>query len=78
MLKAENKAKSTVYNYGNHITGYIRWCEQRGEEPRIDRALVTDWLAQLLTDGIEPATSPRRHRAEPGSTGRHRSSIADR
>jgi site-specific recombinase XerD len=63
VLKAENKAKSTVYNYGNHVKRYITWCEQRGQVPRIDRALVNEWTAEQLADEIEPVTVKMRQLA---------------
>jgi integrase/recombinase XerD len=63
LLKAENKANSAVYNYGNHVNRYILWCGERGEIPRIDRALVNQWLAQQLADDIEPATVKMRQLA---------------
>src|ERR1700743_3600366 len=63
VLKAENKAKSTVYNYGNHVTRFILWCQERGEGPRIDRARRTEWLPQHLADAIEPVTVKMRQLA---------------
>jgi integrase/recombinase XerD len=63
VLRAENKARSTQVNYSAHVEGYIRWCEQRGERPRIDRALVTDWVAELLASGLEPSTVKARQLA---------------
>jgi hypothetical protein len=41
VLKAENKAKTTFDNYPASLERYIRWCEDRGENPRVDRRLVT-------------------------------------
>jgi integrase/recombinase XerD len=63
VLKSENKARSTAYNYANHVEGYIRWCEERGENPRIDRALVTTWMADLLADELESTTVKARQLA---------------
>jgi len=63
VLKAENKARSTLYNYTAHVAGYIGWCTERGEVPRIDRALVTEWVAELLANGLEPTTVKARQLA---------------
>jgi site-specific recombinase XerD len=63
VLKAENKAKTTFLNYSTGVTGYIRWCEERGETPVVDRALVTEWVAELLAKGLEPTTVKARQLA---------------
>jgi site-specific recombinase XerD len=63
VLKAQNKARSTVYNYTAHVAGYIKWCEQRGETPRIDRELATDWIAELLAGELEASTVKARQLA---------------
>jgi site-specific recombinase XerD len=63
VLKAENKSKSTLKNYTTGVTAYIRWCEQRGETPRIDRTLVTEWVAELLASGMEPSSAKTRRQA---------------
>ena len=31
--------------------------------PRVDRALVTEWVAELLASGLEPATARARQLA---------------
>lgn len=63
VLKAENKAQTTFINYTASVGRYIRWCTERGEVPRIDRALVTEWVAELLASGLEPATARARQLA---------------
>lgn len=63
VLKAENKAQTTFDNYTASVGRYIQWCEERGEVPRVDRALVTEWVAELLASGLEPATARARQLA---------------
>jgi integrase/recombinase XerD len=63
VLKAENKAKSTVYNYTAHVQSYLDWCEERGETPRIDRGWVREWVAHLLAIRLEPTTVKARQLA---------------
>ena len=63
VLKAENKSRATLKNYTTGVNAYIRWCTERGEEPRLDRALVTEWVADLLASGMEPSSAKTRQQA---------------
>lgn len=62
-LRAQGKAKTTFINYTTGVAGYIAWCEKRGEHPWIDRALVTEWVAELLASGLQPSTVKARQLA---------------
>ena len=63
VLRAENKAQTTFANYTASVDRYIRWRTDRGENPRVDRRLVTEWVAELLARGLEPATARARQLA---------------
>jgi integrase/recombinase XerD len=55
--------QTTFGNYTASLERYIPWCEDRGENPRVDRRLVTEWVAELLASGLEPATAKARQLA---------------
>jgi site-specific recombinase XerD len=59
-LRAEHKSPQTVKSYGDSIRGFIRWCDENGHAPDIDRELVKGFVAALLANGAEPATARAR------------------
>ena len=63
VLQAENKAQPTYTNYTTGVMFFIRWCEARGETPRIDRELVIKWVADSLASGLQTATVTGRQLA---------------
>ena len=59
-LRAEHKSPQTIKSYGDSVRGFIRWCEENGHHPNVDRDLVKGYVAGLLTNGAEPATARAR------------------
>ena len=62
-LRAERKSDQTIRNYGNGVRALLRWCEDNGHSPALDRALVQGFVAALLDGGAEPATARSRQLA---------------
>src|ERR1700692_1649900 len=54
VLRAEDKAKTTLRNYNVGVLNYISWCEDREVPTVIDRQQVTEWVAHLLDSGLQP------------------------
>ena len=59
-LRAERKSAQTIKSYGDGVRGFIRWCEDNGHCPALDRDLVKNFVADLLAAGAEPATARAR------------------
>jgi site-specific recombinase XerD len=59
-LRAEHKSPQTVKSYGDSVRGFIRWCDENGHVPGIDRELIKGFVAALLDNGAEPATARAR------------------
>ncbi len=62
-LRAERKSAQTIKSYGDGLRGFIRWCEDNGHTPALDRDLVKGYVADLLDGGAEPATARARQLA---------------
>ena len=62
-LKAEGKAKATLKYYIGGVETFLRWCETTGTAPRLDRATVDMFVAELLDSGAEVTTADARHQA---------------
>ena len=45
------------------MRGFLRWCDEHGHHPALERRLVKAWVADLLDDGAEPATARSRQLA---------------
>ena len=63
VLRAERKAHTTFASYTTGVLQFLRWCEEQGETPALDRGLVTRWVAALLASGLEPTTVKGRQLA---------------
>ncbi|MGH3968273.1 MAG: tyrosine-type recombinase/integrase [Mycobacterium sp.] len=59
-LRSERKSAQTIKSYGDGVRGFLRWCQDSGHPPALDRNLVKAWVADLLDDGAEPATARSR------------------
>lgn len=55
-LAAERKAASTIKIYGDGVNAFLRWCEQTGTAPQLDKMAVQTFTAELLAAGAEPTT----------------------
>jgi site-specific recombinase XerD len=62
-LKADAKSPSTIEGYTIGVRLFLRWCEDNGHIPALDRALARAWIADLLAGGAEPATARTRQMA---------------
>ncbi len=45
------------------MRSFVRWCDDNGHTPALDRELVKGWVADLLDGGAEPATARARQLA---------------
>ena len=59
-LRAERKSAQTIKSYGDGVRGFLRWCDQHGQTPALDRELVKGFVADLLAAGAEPSTARAR------------------
>jgi integrase/recombinase XerD len=59
-LKAERKSPGTIRTYTDGVTKFLRWCDNNGHTPRLDRTLVQSFLADLLDAGHEGNTAKSR------------------
>ncbi|MGH3628102.1 MAG: tyrosine-type recombinase/integrase [Mycobacterium sp.] len=59
-LRAERKSPQTIKSYGDAVRGFLRWCEEHGHSPALDRELMKGFVADLLDGGAEPATARSR------------------
>ncbi|MCV7005667.1 tyrosine-type recombinase/integrase [Mycobacterium gordonae] len=59
-LRAERKSPQTIKSYGDGVRAFIRWCNEHGHSPALDRDLVKGFVADLLEGGAEPATARAR------------------
>jgi site-specific recombinase XerD len=62
-LRTERKSPQTIKSYGDGVRGFLRWCDQHGHFPALDRELVKGYVADLLEAGAEPATARARQLA---------------
>ncbi|WP_231989788.1 tyrosine-type recombinase/integrase [Mycobacterium sp. 852002-51057_SCH5723018] len=62
-MKCENKSKSTLHNYVTGVRVFVRWCEDNGQEPALDRQLVRAWVADLLEGGAQASSAAARQLA---------------
>lgn len=59
-LRAERKSPQTVKSYGDGVRAYLRWCDDSGQSPALDRRLTQEFVAALLDGGAEPSTARSR------------------
>lgn len=62
-LQADRKAHQTVDSYTTGVRLFLRWCEDNGHAPILDRTLVRTWVTHLLDGGAAPATARSRQMA---------------
>jgi site-specific recombinase XerD len=59
-LRAERKSPQTIKSYGDAVRAFLRWCDEHGHSPALDRELMKGFVADLLEAGAEPATARAR------------------
>jgi site-specific recombinase XerD len=59
-LRAERKSPQTIKSYGDAVRAFLRWCNEHGHSPALDRELMKDFVAYLLDAGAEPSTARSR------------------
>ena len=59
-LRAERKSPQTIKSYGDGVRAFLRWCDEKGHSPALDRELVKGFVADILEAGAEPATARAR------------------
>ena len=59
-LRAERKSPQTIKSYGDSVRAFLRWCDEHGHSPALDRELMKGFVADLLDAGAEPATARSR------------------
>jgi integrase/recombinase XerD len=62
-LKSERKSRSTLANYLSGVRVYLAWLDENGHEPVLTKALVREWVADLLAKGAQPNTAVSRQQA---------------
>lgn len=62
-LRAERKSPQTVKSYGDGVRAFIRWCDDNGHRPALDRDLLKGFAVALMDAGAKPATVVSRHMA---------------
>jgi site-specific recombinase XerD len=59
-LRAERKSAATIKVYGDGVRAFLRWCDEHGRSPALDRDLMKAFVADLLDAGAEPSTARSR------------------
>jgi site-specific recombinase XerD len=59
-LRAERKSPQTIKSYGDAVRAFLRWCDEHGHSPALDRELMKGFVADLLDAGAEPSTARSR------------------
>jgi site-specific recombinase XerD len=59
-LRAERKSPQTIKSYGDGVRAFLRWCDENGHSPALDRDLMNGFVADLLDAGAEPSTARSR------------------
>jgi site-specific recombinase XerD len=59
-LRAERKSPQTIKSYGDAVRAFLRWCDEHGHSPALDRQLMKGFVADLLDAGAEPSTARSR------------------
>jgi site-specific recombinase XerD len=63
VLIAENKSEGTIRSYTTGVRLFLRWCGVQNCTPELTKANVSAFIADLLTNGAEPATAKTRQLA---------------
>jgi site-specific recombinase XerD len=59
-LRSERKSAQTIKSYGDGVRAFLRWCNEQGHSPALDRDQMKAFVADLLDAGAEPATARAR------------------
>jgi site-specific recombinase XerD len=59
-LRSERKSKQTLKQYLTGVNRWLRWCEETGTPPRLDRRTVEAFTAHLLDNGAGATTAALR------------------
>jgi site-specific recombinase XerD len=59
-LKAERKSVATRTSYTAGVTAFLRWCEDTGNAPVLDKDIAQEFVNDLLDGGAEAATALAR------------------
>ena len=59
-LRAERKSPQTIKSYGDGVRAFLRWCDEHGHAPALERDLAKGFVADLLERGAEAATARAR------------------
>lgn len=62
-LRAERKSAATIKVYGDGVRAFLKWCDEHGHSPALDRDLMKAFVADLLDGGAEPSTARSRQLA---------------
>jgi integrase/recombinase XerD len=62
-MRSERKSPATVKVYGDGVRAFLRWCDEHGHPPALDRELVKGFVADLLDAGAEATTARSRQLA---------------
>jgi site-specific recombinase XerD len=62
-LKADRKSWQTIDSYLRGVRLFLRWCDDNGHAPVLDRPTVRAWIAQLMDNGAEANTARTRQMA---------------
>jgi site-specific recombinase XerD len=62
-LQADRKSRQTIDAYTTGARLFLRWCDENGHLPVLDRSLVRQWVTSLLDGGAAPATARSRQMA---------------
>ena len=62
-LRSERKSTATVKVYGDGVRAFLRWRDQHGHSPALDRELIKGFTADLLDAGAEATTARSRQLA---------------
>lgn len=61
-LRAERKSPNTLKAYGDGVRAFLRWCDENGIEPELDRPTVNAFTADLI-ERVEASTARSRQLA---------------
>lgn len=59
-MRAARLSPGTIRVYTDGVTKFLRWCEDTGTAPELNRAAVQTFLADLLDQGAEANTAKSR------------------
>ena len=62
-LGAERKSPKTIRSYTDGVRGFLRWCDDTGTPPVLNRGAVQAFTVAILAAGAEPNTARARHQA---------------